>query len=151
MGRIGLGEVAPGIEYERVIGTGRIRLELGEDRSELVAAVDVLVEHIREWPPDCRGVENETGLVVNRLFVFGEDEERAALGVDSRVEPGRVFDRNSRIPFRSANRCPPQRKESYFPSSTRACQSASGSAPMRSRAPLSGLAFTQARVARRPT
>ena len=92
VGGVGLGEVALGVEHEGVIGSGGGRFHLGEDGGELIAAVDVLVEDVGEGAPGGRGVEDEARLVVDGSLVLGEDEERTAVGVDTRIESGGVFD-----------------------------------------------------------
>ena len=59
MGRVCLGEIAFRIEQKSVSGASRVGLELGENRGQLITAVDVLVENVCEGAPDCRSVENE--------------------------------------------------------------------------------------------
>ncbi len=87
-----LGQHAGRVEQHGVIDTGRVGLELGQDARELVAVVDVLVEHVGEGPTlPGRDQADAVGVVEDRRLVFGQVEERATRLVDPRVEAARVF------------------------------------------------------------
>lgn len=55
MSGIGFGKIAFGVEHERVVGSSCIRFKFGEDRSKLIAGVNVLIENVGEWAADFRG------------------------------------------------------------------------------------------------
>jgi hypothetical protein len=44
---VGLGDEPALVEHQRVVGPGRVGLELGQDRVEQVVVVDLRVEHVR--------------------------------------------------------------------------------------------------------
>ena len=92
MGGTRLGQHARGVEQHSIINTGSVRLEFRKDARELVAAVDVLIEHVGEGPPLPGRDQPDPVLVVeDRRLVLGEDEERAARLVDPRIEAACVF------------------------------------------------------------
>ena len=88
---VGLGDEAARVEHERIVGARRVGFELREDRCELVARVDGLIEHIGRRPAVCGRLERDAGLVVHGRLVLGGDDERVSVRVDARVEAGCVL------------------------------------------------------------
>ncbi len=53
VGRVGLGDEAAGVEHQRVVRAGVIRLDLGQDRLDQVGVVDSGIEHVGRGGARC--------------------------------------------------------------------------------------------------
>ncbi len=87
-----LGDEASGVEHQRIIRPGGVGLDLGEDRVNQVAVVDLRVEHVGPRAPDRAGDERDPAEVVDRRLELGQDDQGRPARVDPRVHPRRVLD-----------------------------------------------------------
>lgn len=89
---VGLGDAALQIKHECIVNASSIRFQLGENGSELVARVNVLVEHVSGWATERGSDQRDTCLVVDGCFVLSEDDEGAAELIDAWVQAAGVLE-----------------------------------------------------------
>ena len=87
VGRVGLGDEAPVVEHQGVVGAGGVGLDLGEDRGQQVGVVDLRVEAVRRRTAHARGDQGDPGRVVHRRLVLGQHDQRRPRLVQPRVHP----------------------------------------------------------------
>src|SRR5262249_54733383 len=89
---IRLGHEAAQVKQERVVGTGGVGLDLGQDRGDQIAVVDFRVQAVWRRSADAASDERDAALVVDRRLVLGQYEERRSGLVQPRVHAGSDFD-----------------------------------------------------------